>query len=142
MSLTINKISQEPIHWKCSELTQVLYFIDSHFDKWYNDNYNFCVKVKEAIDVNWDATSIYNKIDNLFKMMDNYLRRGETCDQSASRSIDWGNEEIYELVKKLYLKTIKRLKKDNQGIAKDNKGYGHIEKILKYGEFKYRFSLN
>lgn len=139
MPLTRNNISessQELIRWRYSELAKVLYFLDDNFDKWYNDNYNLCVKAKEVTDIIWDAESIYNKVHSLFKIMGDYLQTGI---KSSECTIIWENEEIYKLVKRIYFKTKKRLKEDNQEVASGQKSNGRIEKILKYGEFKYCF---
>lgn len=130
-----NQTSQE-IHWKPKELAHILYFINENFDAWYNNNYDFCIKVKEGTGVIWDVGLIHNMVNTLVKVTGDYLRAGI---RSTTCTIIWENNEIYELMKQIYFKTNKRLKEDNQKVARGHKSDGHIEKILKYGEFKYCF---
>src|SRR4051812_37468093 len=102
-----NEIPQEPIRLKNSELAQVLYFLNDKFDMWYNNNYNLCVKAKEATGVMWDVESIHNVVRGLLKVMEEYHTTGI---KSTTCTIIWENDEIYDLVQQIYLK--KRMKDD------------------------------
>ncbi|GBC08634.1 hypothetical protein RclHR1_08280002 [Rhizophagus clarus] len=121
-----NQIPQEQMHWGSSELAKILYFINENFDRWYNNNYNLCVEAKEATGVTWDANSINNKVYDLFKIMDEYLRKGI---KSTECTVIWEND-IYRLVKEIYFKTKKKMNWGDQGIARNHRSNGHIEKIL------------
>lgn len=131
----MNKTPQE-IRWKPKDLARILYYINDHFDEWYNDNYNFCVKAKENTGVIWDARSIYNMVHTLFKVTEDYLKVGT---KSTTCTIIWENREIYDLMKQIYMRTNKRMKESNQRVTRGHKNDGHI---LKYGEFVYCFFLN
>ncbi|GBC08639.1 hypothetical protein RclHR1_08280007 [Rhizophagus clarus] len=126
MSLIRSNINGQT-SWNPSELAQVLNFLDDNFDKWYNNNYNLCVKAKEATDVMWDAQSIYNKVHSLFCIVGEYLESGK---KSTACTIIWEHAEIYEIVKRIYLKTKKRMKEEEQKVARIHKSNGHIDKIL------------
>ncbi|CAB4389438.1 unnamed protein product [Rhizophagus irregularis] len=100
-----------PIRWENAELIKILSYINNNIDMWCTNHLNACLKAIEATNNNKrDAKAVYNKIHSLIKAMDEFLKTGK---KAQTCSIIWEETKIHDLVRKIYVKTKDRKKKDD-----------------------------
>src|SRR5438046_3163721 len=61
--------------WTVQELTKVLKFLDENFDLWHKNHLKACERAIKTFDIDRDAKSVYNKVHNMIKSMDDKNKR-------------------------------------------------------------------
>jgi hypothetical protein len=109
---------------RCRESSEILdvlnYLFDDKFDVCYDSLYVACAKAIRTTNVKRGCSSVYGKIYNMIKVMDDYLRTvkkgSNTCD------VLWQNRKARDLIKEMWNKTKERKrKKRKEETTKDRK---------------------
>src|SRR6266542_530440 len=107
--------------WNNSETEKILTYINNNFDLWFNNHGSTCAKAIETYNINRDAKSVYNKIHNMIKVMEDYIR---TRKKTNAYNTILDNKKIYNLLKEICKKT--KEKRENQ----ETRRYDQFFKIL------------
>ncbi|CAB4440359.1 unnamed protein product [Rhizophagus irregularis] len=101
---------EKPRRWESSEIVVVLNYLYDNFDTWYDSPYVACAEAIMATNVKRGGSSVYGKVHNMIRIMDDYLRTGKknsnTCD------ILWQNKKVRDLIKEMCYKNTERKRKD------------------------------
>ncbi|GBB97151.1 hypothetical protein RclHR1_29290002 [Rhizophagus clarus] len=124
------------MRWKPFELIGVLTFLNDNFELWHENRRKACIMAIKETNINRDDKALYNKINSMIKAMEDYHKDGI---KSPSCAIMWKHDKIFDLVKDLYDKTVKKKNEENQETSSrtsDGGGNGDVIVRSKYGVFK------
>ncbi|CAI2167632.1 2601_t:CDS:2 [Funneliformis geosporum] len=110
----------KPKRWDLSELIQILSYINTHFELWYENPHVACTKSMETTKTSRGIKSVYGKVHRMIKVMDDYLKTGKkSCDM-----VIWEDKRIYEMLEKICTRFNERKGQESESSTKKGKKRG------------------